>query len=194
MRCKTLKKLLTDFVDGRLAERRADQVREHLARCPACREDEAAARVVPEALKAWEDSPPPEDGLARLEARIALAPSIPWRSEPRGRIRVLAFSYAAGFATAAAVMFIAMAIWGGPGSGSVDPIVPASSDPLFVDSGSDLLPGEVPLHLVGPEGDLRKIAWDDPDVIRALRRHMTEEQLRDIRARTDSVPAGYWGD
>ncbi|MHC4861407.1 MAG: hypothetical protein ACYTDY_15090, partial [Planctomycetota bacterium] len=158
------------------------------------REEEEAARLVPDALAAWRDVPPPEDGLHRLETRVAFAPPAPQAREPRGRMIRFALPYAAGFATAAVVMIVAMAVWYRPEPKPVTPAEPPSADTLFVGTDPALLPGEVPLHVVGPEGDLRRIPWDDPDVLRLLRRHLSEEELERIRPRTSAVPVDYWGD
>ena len=69
MKCDKVRRWLTDYVDGLLRTGRAERVRAHLAECEACREEEAAARVAVEALVALPDLVPPEDSLARLEAR-----------------------------------------------------------------------------------------------------------------------------
>lgn len=83
---KHVREDLTALLDGALAPARADEVRAHLARCPACREEEARLRGAVAALSAL--PPPPELPpffTARLEARLREE-----RARPRGLARWLA--------------------------------------------------------------------------------------------------------
>ena len=182
---------MTDHVDGLLGEAKGRAVREHLARCVGCRAAEESARVVPDALAVWKDVPPPEGGLARLEARIALAPPVVSPAGPNGRGRVLRFAvpYAAGFATAAVVLLAAWAVWVRPGAVPDSPAVAPDTSSFVVDAETDLLPGEVPLHVVDPDdGSLRVIDWP------RVRRTFTPEQLKRLGYRPSAVLTDYQGD
>jgi anti-sigma factor RsiW len=137
---------MIDHVDGVLSGRRSARVRDHLDRCPACREEEEAARLVPEALGAWRDVPPPEDGLHRLETRLAFAPPAPPPPDRSGRVLRFAIPYAAGIATAALVLLVAMPIL----LPQAPQPAPDPAEGTVVEADPGLRPGEVPLRDVGP--------------------------------------------
>ncbi len=62
---------LTALLDGALAPDRAAEVQEHLARCPACREESARLRAGVAALSALPPAPDlPAFFATRLEARL----------------------------------------------------------------------------------------------------------------------------
>jgi anti-sigma factor RsiW len=191
MRCKTVRRLMTDYVDGLLGDAKGRAVRGHLADCADCRAAEETARVVPDALAAWKDVPPPEDGLARLEARVALLPPPVASVGPDGRGRIVRFAvpYAAGFATAAAVLLAAWAVFLRPDALPAAPAIQPDETAFTVDSETGLLPGEVPLRVVDPDdGGLRVIDWP------RVRRDLSREQLELLGYQPSALPIDYRGD
>ncbi|GAB4362851.1 MAG: hypothetical protein Kow00128_03030 [Deltaproteobacteria bacterium] len=53
MDCTRATGMLQDAIDGRLPPRDSEALREHLAGCPACREEEASLRRVGDLLRLW---------------------------------------------------------------------------------------------------------------------------------------------
>jgi anti-sigma factor RsiW len=84
MECAELEALLCDYVDGTLAAEQAAAVREHLARCAACRElvEDASRAVV--FLRRLEPVEPPGELLTRLLFQISTQPPVPRRRGLRG--------------------------------------------------------------------------------------------------------------
>ena len=174
MRCRAAKRQLYDFVDGVLAMRQAERIRSHLAGCEACREEEEAARMVLTALSAWEDASPPEDGLHRLGTRLAFLPPAS-EPAPAGRLRTLVLPYAAGFATAAAILLLVVPMFTGP---EADTTLPDPGSEVAVEEADEpaLLPGErimQPVEYVYDDrGTLFEVPRDptDPDERRLFER------------------------
>ncbi len=110
MWCRTVRKLIYDYVDGLVKGRMAVNVRSHLDRCVTCAGEEENARYLVSSLAAWEDLPAPEDGLHRLETRLAFVPPMAAAPRPRGRLYSLALPYFAGAASAAAIMLALLPI------------------------------------------------------------------------------------
>ena len=142
---------MTDFVDGRLRAGKARRVALHLAACEICREEEDLARCVVEGLSSCPDVNPPEDGLHRIETRIAFSPP-PSVKVIRPRFRSLAVSYAAGLASAALILIVVLPLFNGPAVVSPEDVggVPG---PAADSSPGELKPGEVPLHYLDERGE-----------------------------------------
>ncbi len=183
MKCDVVLGLLIDYVDGLLRPRRAAKVQAHLLRCPRCRDEEAQARHALVALSTLPDLPVPEDALERLETRLAFLP--PPAERPRaGRIRAFLLPYAAGLATAAAVLLFVNP-FPKVAPPAVEPMAPA---PVTAAGGGDLRRGEVPMHLVDDDGLLREVS---PEMLRLLRERRI---LRPAEPETPRVrTAGYEG-
>jgi len=72
MRCFRVRALLSKYLDSELGEERHDEVREHLAKCSACRAEEAALRRALDLLQEWPETEPQlgyDALLARLDQR-----------------------------------------------------------------------------------------------------------------------------
>lgn len=116
MRCKKVKERLDDHVDGVLAAREAEAVRDHLDACAECRETSLALRAASSSLSSWRDVEPPAECFDRILGAIdALPPETlarPARSGAfsfRRRIESIGVARArwmvtSGLAAAAAVM------------------------------------------------------------------------------------------
>ena len=118
MECDRLREVLFDHVDGLLGREEAEAARDHLAACALCRALQEEVRRNFSALDAWEEEELPAGALARLEARIAGAPagapvSVPAPAPRRSWVR-LAVPYAAGLASAAAVVWVFVVPHGSP--------------------------------------------------------------------------------
>lgn len=183
MWCRTVRKLVYDFADGTLSPVKSERVRSHLTGCVRCREAEEDARLVTESLSALPDVPPPEDGFQRLETRLAFLPSLPAAREPAGRLRTFALPYAAGLATAAAILLVVVPLV----STDVPPVVPTPEQPAtgpVVDAQTPPpeaapLPDEEILRYVTPE-DLRYLV-DGEGNLRELDAATRDEILNDQR-------------
>lgn len=173
MKCEKLRRMLTDYVDGLLGTGRAERVREHLAACEACREEEASARAAVESLAALPDLAPPEDALSRIEARVAFLPPLMPR-ERGGILRTFVLPYAAGLATAAVLLLVVLPLARPP---TPAPLAPAGGEVVRTEP-APLMPGEIPMHYVGDDNMLRELS---PGMRKVLR----ERQL--------VQPAGYEG-
>lgn len=187
MWCRTVRRLMGDFVEGTLTPRRESRFRRHLDTCEACREDEAALRVAYSAFSVWRDVPPPEDGLHRLETRLAFSPP-PVVTAPRGTIRQLVLPYVAGLATAAAVLLLARP-WAAPEA--VAPSAPNAegSAVAVADDPPPLLPNEKKLEFVDQEGVVFRIPWDE-ETDRVLRARFGPEQYQRLRQRFEFQRSG----
>jgi hypothetical protein len=163
MWCRTVRKLIGEFVEGGLDTRRESRLRAHLDRCPACADAEADIRLACAALAEWRDVPPPEDGLHRLETRLAFAPPR-FAPAPRGTLRQLVVPYVAGIATAASIMLVLWRPWADvvPEAGTA----PAEDAVVAADEPPELLPGERELNYVTDDGRLYRLEFeygpDDP--------------------------------
>ena len=116
MRCKKVKERLDDHVDGLLAAREAEAVREHLDACAECRETSLALRAASSSLSSWRDVEPPAACFDRIMSAIdALPPETLARPARRGafsflprveaiNISRLRWTVTSGLAAAAAVM------------------------------------------------------------------------------------------
>jgi len=116
MRCKKVKERLDDHVDGLLAAREAEAVRDHLDACVDCRETSLALRAATASLSSWQDVEPPAECFDRIMCAIDALPeetltrparrgalSFLPRVEPIGVARAR-WMVTSGLATAAAVM------------------------------------------------------------------------------------------
>jgi anti-sigma factor RsiW len=145
MWCRTVRKLVHDYVDGLVEGRMAANVRSHLDRCVKCAAEEESARALVSSLAAWEDLPAPEDGLHRLETRLAFVPAMPAAPRPKGRLITFALPYFAGAASAAAIMLALLPLL------RPDPAVPTApttNSPVAMEekASPELLPGEQELR------------------------------------------------
>lgn len=69
--CDQVQDLLQGFVAGHLEAEDAEVVRDHLARCSACTDEEAAVRELAAALREGLDQPEPPAGFAEgVEGRL----------------------------------------------------------------------------------------------------------------------------
>src|SRR5262245_19395939 len=116
MRCKKVKERLDDHVDGLLAAREAEAVRDHLDACAECRDTSLALRASSASLSSWQDVEPPAECFGRIMCAIdALPPESLARPARRGAfwflrrpesldVARLRWMVTSGLATAAAVM------------------------------------------------------------------------------------------
>src|SRR5262245_10926247 len=116
MRCKKVKERLDDHVDGLLAAREAEAVRDHLDACAECRDTSLALRASSASLSSWQDVEPPAECFGRIMCAIdALPPETLARPARRGAFSFLRRSESidvararwfvtSGLAAAAAVM------------------------------------------------------------------------------------------
>jgi len=110
MWCRTIRKRIYDYVDGMVDGRMAGKMKDHIDRCVKCAAAEEDARHLTCTLAAWEDVPAPEDGLHRLETRLAFVPQMPAAPRPKGKLYTLVLPYMAGAASAAAIMLALLPI------------------------------------------------------------------------------------
>jgi anti-sigma factor RsiW len=90
MRCKNVKERLDDHVDGLLAAREAEAVRDHLDACADCRETSLALRASTASLSSWQDVDPPAECFGRIMCAIdALPPETLARPARRGAFSFL---------------------------------------------------------------------------------------------------------
>lgn len=101
MRCKKVKERLDDHVDGLLAAREAEAVREHLDACAECRETSLALRAASSSLSSWQDAEPPAECFNRILLAIdAMPPETLVRPARRGARSFLPRTEAFGVARA----------------------------------------------------------------------------------------------
>jgi anti-sigma factor RsiW len=74
MRCKKVKERLEDHVDGLLAAREAEAVRDHLDACADCRDTSLALRAASASLSSWQDVEPPAECFGRIMSAIDALP------------------------------------------------------------------------------------------------------------------------
>lgn len=187
MRCGKARKLLADLAEGVLGARKERKVRAHVVTCGECGEVWEREQAVNELLPGWPDVPPPEDALHRIETRIAFAPPPVVVARP-GVVRSFVLPYAAGLATAAAVLLLAR---------SPEPTVPAGSEAVraTAETMPTLRPNERVLQFVDEDGRLMETPWND-EVDAWLRRGMAPDQYRNLRngvRRVDSTEPVYEG-
>ena len=171
--------MMDEYAYGTLSPRRERRVRAHLAHCATCEESLADTRLVHGAIGTWTDLPEPEDGLHRLTSRLDFAPPPAVVLRPR-RFRHLVLPYAAGLATAAALLLLV----GDPFRADAPVVTPSPAN--VVDEGavadnSGLLPGETVLREV--DGPL--VILKDGQVIEvdeATRRRLLPNRRGDVRA------------
>jgi anti-sigma factor RsiW len=85
MRCKKVRERLDDHVDGILAAREAEAVRDHLDACADCREMSLALRAASSSLSSWQDAEPPAECFNRILLAIdAMPPETLVRPARRG--------------------------------------------------------------------------------------------------------------
>ncbi len=123
MWCRTIRKRIYDYVDGLVDGRMAGKMKAHVDRCVRCQAAEEEARYLTSSLAAWEDLPVPEDGLHRLETRLAFVPQISLAPRPKGRLYTLVLPYFAGAASAAAIMLALLPLLRPAASESTHPTV-----------------------------------------------------------------------
>ena len=73
MRCRTVQRKLSAFLDGEVPEKMTSQITEHLSGCPACREEAASLSAVWKGLEEMREIDPSPYFWTRLNARIAQA-------------------------------------------------------------------------------------------------------------------------
>jgi len=182
MKCRSVRKLLGEYVFGTLSARREGKVRGHLATCSACEEALTETRFVHEAIEAWPDVPLPEDGHHRLSSRLDFAPppAIPLR--PR-RFRHLVAPYVAGLATAASIMLLAANPWTRPEPAprSVTTDGPRAES-LELLAGESVLTPVGPVRFVNRAGQVFEI---DPATWDRLDERTRRELVPDYRGRRD---------
>jgi len=178
MKCRSVRKVLDEYVYGTMSPRREGRVRDHIEKCAPCEEALAETHLVHDAVGTWSDLPLPEDGFHRLSSRLDFAPPPAVVLAPR-RFRHLVLPYVAGLATAATLLLLV---------GNPFRIDPAAETPPMIESGeraradgSGLLPGESVLKDVGGPFVIVK----DGEVIEideAARRRLLPDRDRTVRA------------
>ncbi|MEN8151630.1 MAG: zf-HC2 domain-containing protein [Planctomycetota bacterium] len=155
MKCRSVRKMLDEYVYGTISARKAGRIRAHIDKCSGCEEALAETHLVHEAVGTWTDLPLPEDGFHRLDSRLGFAPPPAVVLRPR-RFRHLVLPYVAGIATAASLMLFL----GNPFGGATDLTNGTQESPPAVTSDAPLvaendgpLPGERALEEV--EGPVR---------------------------------------
>ena len=186
MWCRTVRKLIYDYVDGLVEGRTSGHIRTHLDRCVKCAAAEDDARYLTNSLASWEDLPEPEDGWHRLETRLAFVPQLPATFQPRGKLYTLVLPYFAGAASAAAIMLALLPLLR---SGPPMPTTPGPSTVVSEEkSAPALLPGEQELtyrdvqSVVDEHGNLIELS---PELREALRQRLWPNSL-DRRVRFDT--------
>jgi hypothetical protein len=148
MKCRSVRKILDEYVYGTISARKSGRIRAHIDKCSGCEEALAETHLVHEAVGTWPDLPLPEDGFNRLDSRLDFAPPPAIVLRPR-RFRHLVLPYAAGLATAASLMLLLGNPFASTPVPSSPPAIEAAS-PIVADSNGPL-PGESVLHEVdGP--------------------------------------------
>ncbi|MFQ6093644.1 MAG: zf-HC2 domain-containing protein [bacterium] len=107
MRCSSVRKLLSPYVDGELSEGRLRRVRDHLSRCGACRSELKALRTLDalsrEALAQEPSEPYWASFLPRLHRKMAASPPQSSWEKAHNFIRDLLFPSSPWLKTAGAV-------------------------------------------------------------------------------------------
>ncbi len=87
MKCKSVRKRLTAFTDGELAEEDRRSVSDHLAECEACRQHAREVEKVLVWAEMWQDREPSPGFQTRLKARARAAekPAVGWFRLPWAR-------------------------------------------------------------------------------------------------------------
>jgi anti-sigma factor RsiW len=103
MDCEKVKAQLSAYIDGEVAEKDAASIKEHIAICADCSQEEQLLRKTSELLRHWENTPAP-DGFC--EALLAKAENISHRPRrsivhavrplagPRALIKMVAYGAA----------------------------------------------------------------------------------------------------
>lgn len=84
MNCKETQPLLSEHIDGVLDTDTQSQLREHLDKCPKCRDELDALRRTIKLLQEVEEVQPPADLLPRIHAKLAQG-----TEQPRGIWRIV---------------------------------------------------------------------------------------------------------
>jgi hypothetical protein len=184
MKCRSVRKMLDEYVYGTLSPRRERKIRAHLSKCAACEDSLEDTSLVHDAIATWPDLPEPEDGLHRLTSRLDFAPPPAIVLRPR-RFRHLVLPYVAGLATAAALLLLV----GDPFRTTEAPVgappaLEAGNGPV-AESPADPLPGENVLREV--DGPLVIVKDGQIEVDDADRRRL----FRDGRPKVEAVGLDY---
>lgn len=81
MRCRTIQRKLSAFLDGELPEKTTSRISEHLSKCPTCQQEAASLSSVWEGLEEMHETDPSPYFWTRLSARIAQAEERPFSLE-----------------------------------------------------------------------------------------------------------------
>jgi len=112
MKCQQCADLLSEYIDGRLADAESLQVTEHLRSCSACRRLEKELRATVALVGSLDRQAVPVDMAetvaARLERRMLLAEPQP----PKRRLIMAPWRLAGVGAAVAAVLLVALYVWG----------------------------------------------------------------------------------
>lgn len=73
MKCRTIQRKLSAFLDGELPEKTTSRISEHLSKCPTCQQEAASLSSVWEGLEEMHAIDPSPYFWTRLSARIAQA-------------------------------------------------------------------------------------------------------------------------
>ena len=192
MSCAEIRPQLSPLVDGDLDGPTERRLRQHLAGCPACREEEALCRRLIALTASLPSLEPPAALWTRIEARLEEPPRpLAWLRWPR-----LRFLVPAGFAFAAAAVVAAVA-WERRSA------LP-SDEALLADAQAEL--GRAESHYRKAATDLRLLAereragWPEAkrrrfdQQLAALDRAVDEARGQSRRQRLDLEPAeGLFG-
>ncbi len=128
MKCRTVNKQISLYLDGRLADRERALLEAHLQECSGCRAEVESLRQALAALKTLTRPIPRPGGWERLEARLRQ------KSQPAARpvagVRLVPGGLrwgAAGVAAALVVLTLVSAPWRGPSAPRVASVPPAVS-------------------------------------------------------------------
>jgi anti-sigma factor RsiW len=100
MNCEKIKALLSAYVDGEVTEKEARLIREHIAVCADCKQEEQSLYRTSEMLKHWGNTPAPDGFCEALLAKAENVTRRPRRSiidavrplaGPRAIIRVAVY-------------------------------------------------------------------------------------------------------
>lgn len=187
MWCRTIRKRIYDYVDGLVDGRMAGKMQAHIDHCVKCAAAEEDARHLTRSLAAWEDVPVPEDGLHRLETRLAFVPQMPASPRPKGKLYTLVLPYMAGAASAAAIMLALL-----PMLRPERPETPApTASPVAFDQAAapELLPGEKELTY----RDMQAVVDEDGNLIELPPSWRRELQRRASERMRQPNPGGVGG-
>lgn len=166
MKCESVRRQLTAYLDGDLDDHRGSAVRGHLRSCEACRRvanDEAALRDGLRALPPLEPPPSLWEGVQRqlAAAEIADAERPAWR---RALARLVPRASHLGLAAAAVAAAIALLVLRAKESGAPDGEL-TRTEPVVAqsDRGEDVrVPEPAPQRPAGDEGDVSTELADEP--------------------------------